>query len=141
MAALTVASGAALPPGSYRLGAERHAKLVAALGGQAPPDGSAHPLAVWMIAMGGIGVGIGELFAAAGVPMEAGPMLGSAELEQDGPLDVDGTYSVTGEITGLQQKTGRKLGRFDVLTIRLDVADAHGAHAARLTCSMILPRP
>ena len=56
MAALTIAPGATLPPGTYRLGAERHAKLVAALGSDAPADGSAHPLATWLIAMGGIGV-------------------------------------------------------------------------------------
>ena len=30
---------------------------------------AAHPLCAWVIAMGGCGVGIGELFAAAGVPM------------------------------------------------------------------------
>jgi hypothetical protein len=141
MAALTIAPGATLPAGTYRLGAERHDKLVAALGTSAPADGSAHPLATWLIAMGGIGVSIAELFDAAGVPLEDGPMLGSAELEQDGPLAVDGSYSVSGEIVALQEKTGRKLGRFDVLTIRLDVADADDAPAARLTCSMILPRP
>jgi hypothetical protein len=141
MAALTIAPGATLPPGTYRLGAERHAKLVAALGSAAPSDGSAHPLATWLIAMGGIGVSIAELFDAAGVPLEDGPMLGSAELEQERPLDVDATYTVSGEVTELLEKTGRKLGRFDVLTIRLHVAGEDGEPAARLTCSMILPRP
>jgi hypothetical protein len=85
-------------------------------------------------------VSIAELFAAAGVPLEDGPMLGSAELEQERPLAIDATYAVTGQVTELVEKTGRKLGRFDVLTIRLDVAEG-AAHAARLTCSMILPRP
>lgn len=141
MAALTIAPGATLPPGTYRLGAERHARLVAALGSDAPADGSAHPLATWLIAMGGIGVSIAELFDAAGVPLEDGPMLGSAELEQDHPLEIDGTYAVSGEITELLKKTGRKLGRFDVLTIRLHVTGEDSEPAARLTCSMILPRP
>jgi hypothetical protein len=140
MAALTIAPGVTLPPGTYRLGAERHDKLLAALGSRAPEDGSAHPLATWLIAMGGIGVSIAELFAAAGVPLEDGPMLGSAELEQERPLAIDATYAVTGQVTELVEKTGRKLGRFDVLTIRLEVAQ-DGARAARLTCSMILPRP
>jgi hypothetical protein len=139
MAALTIAPGAPLPPGTYRLGAERHDKLLAALGSDAPRDGSAHPLAAWLVAMGGIGMSIAELFAAAGVPLEDGPMLGSAHLAQERPLAVESIYSVTGQVTDLVEKTGRKLGRFDVLTIRLDVADAD-AHAAQLTCSMILPR-
>jgi hypothetical protein len=133
---LTIAEGAVLPSGTYRLGAQRHAKLVRALGGAAPADGSAHPLAAWLIAMGGIGFGIGELFAAAGVPLQDGPMLGACKLELQRPLDVETTYEVSGRIAALQQKTGRKLGRFDVLTLQLDVEDA-----ARCTCSMILPRP
>jgi hypothetical protein len=140
MAAVTIAPGATLPPGTYRLGAVRHAKLLAALGSRAPADGSAHPLATWLIAMGGIGVSIAELFAAAGVPLEDGPMLGATELQQQLPLEIEATYSVGGQVTEILEKTGRKLGRFDVLTIRLDVAREDGERAARLSCSMILPR-
>ena len=70
---LTIAPGAELPSGTYCLGADRHARMVEALGGAAPADGSAHPLATWLIAMGGIGFGIGELFAAAGVPLPLKP--------------------------------------------------------------------
>jgi len=134
-----IAPGAALPDGDYVLGSERHDQLVEALGGIAPADGSAHPLAAWVIALGGIGIGIGDLFAAAGVAMEDGPMLGACELTLRRPLDVGTRYAVSGTITDLQAKTGRKLGRFDVLTIRLDVTDGDTT-AATCTCSMILPR-
>src|SRR3954454_2844073 len=136
---LTIAPGAELPSGTYRLGAERHARMVEALGGTLPADGSAHPLSTWLIALGGIGFGIGELFAAAGVPLEDGPMLGACRLELSRPLDAETTYDVTGRIAALEEKSGRRLGRFDVLTLELDVISA-GERAARCTCSMILPR-
>jgi hypothetical protein len=136
---LTIAPGAELPSGTYRLGAERHTRMVEALGGHAPADGSAHPLATWLIAMGGIGFGIGDLFAAAGVPLEDGPMLGACELELSRPLDPETTYDVSGRIAAVEEKSGRRLGRFDVLTLELDVI-SEGERAARCTCSMILPR-
>jgi hypothetical protein len=137
---LEVRAGTALPGGRYALGAERHSRLLGALGGEPPADGSAHPLCAWVIAMGGCGVGIGELFEAAGVPMEDGPMLGSCELELRRPLGVETTYTVAGTIESLEEKSGRKLGRFDVLRIRLEVSEPSGELAATCTPSMILPR-
>jgi hypothetical protein len=137
---LEIKAGAKLPGGTYALGAERHAKLLGALSSPAPEDGSAHPLCAWMIAMGGCGVGIGELFAAAGVSMQDGPMLGACELELLRPIGVDTTYAVSGRIESLVEKSGRKLGRFDVLRIRLEVAEPSGELAATCTPSMILPR-
>jgi hypothetical protein len=137
---LEIKAGAGLPGGSYALGAERHAKLVSALQADAPEDGSAHPLSAWVIAMGGSGVGIGELFAAAGVPMEHGPMLGACELELLRPIGIETTYTVSGTIESLVEKSGRKLGRFDVMSIRLEIAEPSGQLAATCTPSMILPR-
>ncbi len=139
-AALEIRAGAELPGGTYRLGADRHDRLVAALGGGAPADGSAHPLAAWLIAMGGSGVSLADLFAAAGVPMETGPMLGACELELARPLGIETPYAVRGGILDVEAKTGRRLGRFDVLRIRLEVREPDGAAAAACIVSMILPR-
>ena len=90
--------------------------------------------------MGGCGVSIGDLFAAAGVAMEDGPMLGACELELLRPIGIETTYDVRGAIETLVEKTGRKLGRFDVLAIRLEVCEPNGELAATCTPSMILPR-
>jgi hypothetical protein len=138
---IEIKAGAELPGGSYALGAERHAKLVSALGGGSPEDGSAHPLSAWVIAMGGCGIGIGELFEAAGVPMEDGPMLGACEVELLRPLGIETPYTVSARIESLVEKSGRKLGRFDVMSIRMEVAEPSGELAATCTPSMILPRP
>jgi hypothetical protein len=137
---LTIEAGARLPGGTYALGEQRHAKLLSALGTDTPEDGSAHPLCAWVIAMGGCGISIGDLFEAAGVPMEDGPMLGSCDLELIKPIGVETTYTVTGTIEALVEKTGRKFGRFDVLTVRLEVSEPDGQLAATCTPSMILPR-
>lgn len=137
---LAIEAGSRLPGGTYALGEDRHAKLLSALGTEAPEDGSVHPLCAWVIAMGGCGIGIGELFEAAGVPMEDGPMLGACDLELLKPMGVATTYTVTGTIEALVEKTGRKFGRFDVLTVRLEVSDPDGELAATCTPSMILPR-
>ena len=48
-----------LPSGTYALGAQRHADLMRAMQSTAPADGSAHPVAAWLIAFGGC-VSIGE---------------------------------------------------------------------------------
>jgi hypothetical protein len=137
---LAVEAGTKLPGGTYTLGAERHAKLLSALNTEAPEDGSAHPLCAWVIAMGGCGIGIGELFEAAGVEMEDGPMLGSCDLELLRPIGVESTYTVAGTIESLVEKSGRKLGRFDILRVRLEVSEESGELAATCTPSMILPR-
>jgi hypothetical protein len=138
---LEIRPGAALPGGTYRLGAQRHEQLLASLGDSAPADGSAHPLCAWVIGLGGCGVSIGDLFAAAGVPMEDGPMLGACDLELHKPLGIETLYTLTAEIVSVEQKSGRKLGRFDVMTMRVDAADPAGELAATCTASMILPRP
>ena len=40
----------------------------------------------------------------------------------------------------LVEKTGRKLGRFEILTLRLDVRAPDGTHVATCSPAIILPR-
>ena len=141
MPAVEIRPGAPLPGGSYVLGSERHELLIGSLGGGAPADGSAHPLSAWLVAWGGCGVSIGDLFSAAGVPMEDGPMLGSCDLELLQPIDIETEYAVSGEIVDLQEKTGRRIGRFDVMTMRMEVREPGGDLVAVCTPSVVLPRP
>ena len=69
-----------------------------------------------------------------------GPMLGSCDLELLAPIGVETTYTVAGTIESLVEKSGRKIGRFDILRIRLEVSEPSGELAATCTPSMILPR-
>ena len=108
--------------------------------GGPPADGSAHPLSAWVIALGGCGVSIGDMFEAAGVPMEDGPMLGGCHLELERPLQIETEYTVRATITDLQEKSGRKLGRFGIMTLRIELAEPDGTPAAACTAAMILPR-
>jgi len=136
----TLRAGSELPGGTYALGGQRHADLMRAMGSTAPADGSAHPVAGWLIAFGGMGVTIGELFEAVGVPMEDGPMLGGCKLELHRPLGIETAYAVTARIATIEEKTGRKLGRFDVMTLKISCAEPGGEPAADCTARIVLPR-
>lgn len=137
---LVLSAGSRLPGGTYRLGTERHDRLVAALGGVAPADGAAHPVAAWVIGMGGMGLSLEELFAAVGVHMDDGPMLGGHETEIDRPLQPEMTYTVTGEIASIESKTGRRMGRFDVMRVELQILEPDGRRAATCVNIVVLPR-
>ncbi len=126
---LAIEAGARLPGGTYALGEDRHAKLLSALGTEAPEDGSAHPLCAWVIAMGGCGISIGELFEAAGVPMEDGPMLGACDLELVKPMGVETTYTVDRHDRG-----GGREDRPQVRPLRRADRPARGLRPGRRTC-------
>jgi hypothetical protein len=133
-------SGTPLPGGGYRFDERRQAQVLDVLGGVAPADGSAHPLAAWVIAMGGAGVSIEELFAREGVAMEDGPMLGGHGFVLHRPLRIPEDYAVQGAIVSVEEKAGRRRGAFGVMTVRFEVADAAGEPAASCSMRMILPR-
>jgi hypothetical protein len=132
--------GTPLPGGTYTFDERRHGRLLDVLGGVAPADGSAHPLAVWVIAMGGAGISIEDLFAAQGVAMEHGPMLGGHAFVLHRPLPVPDDYVVRAAIVSIDEKVGRRRGPFGVMTIRFEIADHAGVPAASCTNVMILPR-
>jgi hypothetical protein len=74
--------------------------------------------------------------------MEDGPMLAAHETEIHARLDVDKPYVITGEVAAIESKVGRRLGRFDLMTVRIEVAEeAGGAAVATCTNVMVLPRP
>ena len=95
---------------------------------------------VYYGALAGMGLSVDELFALVGASADDGPMFGEATMEVERPLEVGATYTVTGGIVGVTRKEGRKAGVFDIVTFRLELADADGAVAAVSTNSFIFPR-
>ena len=95
---------------------------------------------VYYGALAGMGLSVDELFALVGATADDGPMFGEATMEVERPLVVGATYTVTGAIVGVTRKEGRKAGVFDIVTFRLELADADGAVAAVSTNSFIFPR-
>jgi len=67
-------------------------------------------------------------------------MFGEAGIELRRPLRIGESYEVSGGITGVVRKEGRKAGVFDIVTFRLELVGEDGAVAAVSTNSFIFPR-
>ena len=132
--------GTSFPGGSYTIQPYRHWLMLDVV--EAPPlgEGTAHPMEVYYGALAGMGISVDELFALVGARAEDGPMFGEAEIELHRPLRVGATYSVSGGITGVVRKEGRKAGVFDIVTFRLELTGEDGEPAAASTNSFIFPR-
>ncbi|MGE5156334.1 MAG: hypothetical protein ACM3JP_02435 [Betaproteobacteria bacterium] len=104
--------------------------------------GSAHPLLVYMATQAGLGLSLEELFALFLGSSEDGPMLGEWGMDVHSPVHVGVTYSVSGGIIGVQRKTGKKTGVFDIIQFELELRPAeHPDELAAVTrSSFIFPR-
>ena len=132
--------GKPFPGGSYTIEPYRHWLFSDASGAPPTDEGVAHTMEVYYGALAGMGLSVDELFALVGASADDGPMFGEATMEVERPLEVGATYTVTGGIVGVTRKEGRKAGVFDIVTFRLELADADGAVAAVSTNSFIFPR-
>lgn len=130
--------GRPLPAGTFAITEADQAELLSVIGGEAPPDGEAHPLWAYVAPQRGIGIGIAELCALADYDVDDGPMLGSVHLECHAPLRIDVRYDVEGEVISLVRKAGRS-GIFDLLTYRERLVGPAGP-VAQATNTFVLPR-
>jgi hypothetical protein len=103
---------------------------------------SAHPLLVYMATQAGIGLSLEELFALFLGSSDDGPMLGEWGMEVHAPIRVGSTYAVSGGITAVQRKVGKKTGTFDIITFELELrpADRPDELHAMTRSSFIFPR-
>jgi hypothetical protein len=121
--------GKPFPGGSYTIEPYRHWLFSDASGAAPTDEGVAHTMEVYYGALAGMGLSVHELFSLVGATMEV-----------ERPLEVGATYTVTGGIVDVTRKEGRKAGVFDIVTFRLELADAGGAVTAVSTNSFIFPR-
>ena len=132
--------GKPFPGGSYTIEPYRHWLFSAASGAAPTSAGVAHTMEVYYGALAGMGLSVDELFSLVVASADDGPMFGEATMEVERPLEVGATYTVTGGIVDVTRKEGRKAGVFDIVTFRLELAEADGAVAAVSTNSFIFPR-
>ncbi len=130
--------GTDLAEGSYTI--EHYKAWLMADCLEAPSMGDvAHPMFVYYVGQGGMGLTLDEFFASCHATSDDGVMLGSSELDLQRPLRVGERFTVTGEVDAVVRKQGR-IGTFDIVTFHLDLVDADGERAARLGLSFIYPR-
>jgi hydroxyacyl-ACP dehydratase HTD2-like protein with hotdog domain len=139
LAELQALAGHALPGGTFAVDAEENRKLCRILATEPDPAGNAHPLYAYIATQRAMGVAVDGLFELCGFSMADGPMLASTALEFARPLELGRTYTVTGRIAGVERKTGRKLGAFDLLSVALELIDGP-ARVAGATNVFVLPR-
>lgn len=101
----------ALPGGRFTIPEGGPERLDAIVGGDTGP------LWAFMVATGGLGVTIEELFALLDCTMADGPMLGEWAVEYHGDFEAGRSYDVRAEIVDQRSKDGRS-GRFDL--VRMD---------------------
>ena len=132
--------GKPFPGGSYTIEPYWYWLMEDAVGAPAKRQGTASPMQVYYGALAGMGISVDELFTLVGATAEDGPMFGEAGIEVLQPLVIGETYQVTGGITGVVRKEGRKAGVFDIVSFRLELANDDGELVGVSTNSFIFPR-
>jgi hypothetical protein len=132
--------GHEFPGGEFTVAPYEHWLTCDAVGAPPSRDGVAHPMYVYYAALGGMGIGLDELFALVGATADDGVMFGEATIDVAQPLRVGATYRVSGSVTDVVRKSGRRAGVFDVVTFALDVSDDGGSVVGTSTNSFVFPR-
>jgi len=132
--------GTPFPGGLYTIDPEQNATVVRLLGGPGPADDEAHPAYGYIATRVGCGFGVDDILALVEATTADGPMVGSLDLDYRRPLRVGETYAVSGEVTSVVRKQGRKIGVFDLLAFELRLVDGNGDLALVCTQSWVLPR-
>jgi len=115
----------AIPDGHYRLDAALDDRLRAITG--APPrgpDGRAHPIFAFVMALGGMGLRIADLSQRLGLNFGAGPVLAGCKMDYRAALLTGHDYAVAARIEALERKPSRRFGTADHL--RLCIALSRG---------------
>ncbi|WP_051215709.1 hypothetical protein [Granulicoccus phenolivorans] len=106
-----------------------------------PADPQPHPVFAWWASVSAKGVSWDEFFAWFGAGAEDGPMFGEHETTLYAPLRTNVAYAVTGEVTSVDRKQGRKAGAFDIVGYRFELHERDsGVHVASCWNSIVFPR-
>jgi hypothetical protein len=101
-----------------------------------------HPMLVYYMAVQGSGVTFQDIFDLLDGSTESGIMVGEQRLEFREPLRIGMRYEVSGGMTGVERKSGRRAGTFDIATFQLELRSTRGsAIVASTSTSFVFPRP
>ena len=133
-------TGLPLPGGTFTVA--EHERWLAHDAMKSPrlADGQLHPVWIVLGALRGLGMTIEELVGLAGAASADGALFGETTLEQLTPLRADLMYAVSGVVTGITRRTGRRAGVMDLMTIELTLTEPDGTPAAVSLQTFILMR-
>lgn len=128
------------PGGTYELEDYKDWLTRDVVGAEPAKDGVALPMFCYYAALAGMGISIDGLFKLVEATADSGVMFGEAEVDIRKPFRIGETYTVSGRLTNIIRKEGRKAGVFDLVTFALDVADSTGEVAGVSTNTFVFPR-
>jgi hypothetical protein len=112
-----------VPRGRYRITPELDDRLRRIA--HAPARGAAphaHPILMFVAALGGMGLSIRALSDRLGLAFLKGPVLAGCKLTSHARLCVGQEYDVTARVTRLDRKPSRRFGAADHMTLSLRLA-------------------
>jgi hypothetical protein len=139
-AALRSVIGYEFPGGAFTIEPYEHWLMCDCVGAEPTRTGTANPMYVYYAALRGMGISLDDLFALVDATAEDGVMFGEAAIDVDEPLVIGATYRVSGRITDVVRKSGKRAGVFDIVTFVLDLHDPSGSHVGASTNSFVFPR-
>jgi len=102
---------------------------------------SVHPMLVYAAAVQGSGVTFQDIFELLDGTVETGIMVGEQRLAFQEALEVGEIYEVSGGITQVERKSGRRAGTFDIATFELELRRPGGVDPVAVsTTSFVFPR-
>lgn len=104
------------------------------------PDGVLHPVWILLGGLRGMGMSTEQLIGMVEATPDDGVLFGETTLEQHAPLRAGLRYAVTGQVTDLTRRTGRRAGTMDLLTFELSLTGPDDALAAVSTQTFIIMR-
>jgi hypothetical protein len=131
--------GTRLPRGEFTIDPDDHRAFCDAVFASPWTRDDAHPSFLHLVAHIGKGMPLPEFFALIGTSLDAGVTFGEGQLEYERPLRIGETYAVQTTIAAVESKTGRRRGRFDVVTVRSDVRDGAGTFVGSSREAYIVP--
>ncbi len=105
------------------------------------PDGLAHPAYLFHAPLAGLGLTYAEIFALCRAESDEAIRAGEYRWTVHRPLRVGRTYAMSGAITGVERKRGRRAGAMDLVTFQIDVREqADGEPVATVVNTWIFLR-
>jgi len=87
------------------------------------PDGLAHPAYLFHAPLAGLGLSYGDIFALCRAESDEAIRAGEYRWTVHQPLRVGHTYAMSGAITAVERKRGRRAGAMDLVTFQIDVRE------------------
>jgi hypothetical protein len=87
------------------------------------PDGLAHPAYLFHAPLAGLGLTYGDIFELCHAESPEAIRAGEYRWTVHQPLRVGHTYAMSGAITGVERKEGRRAGKMDLVSFEIAVHD------------------